>query len=509
MVLYIFKNALKNITSNKSRNILIGIIVLVIATSSSIALSIKEASRTVEEEGLKNLKITANISVDTKKIQEESKGDRSIMMSLMSENPAPSLEDMLKYAGHETVEDFYYILNSTVSATEKFQPYSEDDSSQSNEINGQIKIIQNKGFSGMGQLGDFSVKGYSSETAMAEFLTGESSITEGEIFTFDSADYTCVISDVLATFNDLNVGDKISITNPNNEEETYELTIKGIYSTTSETNGGMKFSTAQDPINYILMNYNTLNDIFKRSEDASVTGTDDLGNTTTTALRGQTSGTYSFSDLINFEAFQEYVKDSGLSEYYAVTSSDVESYEQGLTPIKNLNKFADVFLWLVLIIGGIILIVLNVFNIRERKYEVGVLTAIGMNKSKVATQFVCELFLVTFIAMGLGTSVGAIASEPTADILLENQLQSIERQQEKQEENFGRPMAGGKGAMRIVGGKVQNNDVQYIDNITTSINFNLILNLLGIGVLLTVVSSCGTLVFVMRYEPLKILSNRN
>ena len=71
----------------------------------------------------------------------------------------------------------------------------------------------------------------------------------------------------------------------------------------------------------------------------------------------------------------------GLSEDYTVTSTDVEAYEQSLLPLQNLSKFAAWFLLVVLLIGGVILIVFHIFNIRERKYEIGVLTAIGMRRA--------------------------------------------------------------------------------------------------------------------------------
>ena len=37
------------------------------------------------------------------------------------------------------------------------------------------------------------------------------------------------------------------------------------------------------------------------------------------------------------------------------------------------------FLAVILIIGAVVLVVLNVLNVRERKYEIGVLTAMGSN----------------------------------------------------------------------------------------------------------------------------------
>lgn len=59
--MYILKNALKSISRSKGRNILIGIIVLVIAVSTCVALSIREAANTAKSEALKDLNVTAQI----------------------------------------------------------------------------------------------------------------------------------------------------------------------------------------------------------------------------------------------------------------------------------------------------------------------------------------------------------------------------------------------------------------------------------------------------------------
>ena len=49
-------------------------------------------------------------------------------------------------------------------------------------------------------------------------------------------------------------------------------------------------------------------------------------------------------------------------------------------PLNNLSKFA-----LTLLI--VVLVVITLLNVRESKYEIGVLTAIGADKVKVAAQF--------------------------------------------------------------------------------------------------------------------------
>lgn len=95
------------------------------------------------------------------------------------------------------------------------------------------------------------------------------------------------------------------------------------------------------------------------------------------------------------------------------------------------------FFLVVLLVGGAILVVLNLFNLRERKYEIGVLAAIGMKKRKIAAQFVCELFCVTLAAFLIGTTAGACISVPVTNQLLAGQTQSSQQSSEQIAGNFG------------------------------------------------------------------------
>ena len=518
--MYIIKNAFRNIFRSFGRNVLIGIIALVIVVASCIALSIKQASKTAEADGIKKITITATIGVDRTKIQSQAGNDRTALMTLMQKYPSLTLDDMQKYSASKNVKAFNYTAQSSFTKSTDFEPYSETAAATATTATTtttttkttvpKADINAGKGFGGMGKQGDFSVSGYSSEGSMTSFADGSNKITSGEIFSFGSADYTCIISETLATFNNLKVGDTITLVNPNLSTETYTLTIKGIYSiadTTSQT--GMRFSTSQDPINHIFTNYSTLESITNNSTTNAQTGTDAEGIATTTALRNQVSGVYTFASTQAFDNFKTDLVSMGLPEFYTATSTDLTNYEQSLVPLNNLSKFANVFLILVLSIGGVILVVLNIFNIRERKYEVGVLTAIGMKKGKVALQFVIELFLVTFAAIIIGASVGAVASVPTANSMLASQVASAKVQQDTQNNNFGRQGNGANFGNNPMGQIPRNSSKNYIDNISASTDMSIVVQLVGIGVLLTLISSLGAVVFILRYEPLKILSNRN
>lgn len=516
--MYIIKNAMKNISRSLGRNILIGLIALMIAVSSSIALSIKQAATKAEADALDSLSITASISVDRQKIQKEAGTDRETMRELLDSVGNLSLQEMQKYSASPYVSDFNYKIESSVSGSDNFEAYTEEDEVVEADPEtfqpprGDVSEFVNKGgFSGIEKQGDFTIVGYNDEGGMTDFKSGVSKITSGNMFSF-TVDNSCIISDTLATYNSLEVGDSIEVTNPNLDSESYVLKVAGIYQRmTDDAQADMRFSKSQDPANQIYTSFGTLTAISKASADSASTSTNSDGTEVTTALRSSVNGTYSFDTISDYENFKAGLSSMGLGEYYSLTSNDVNSYEASLVPIKNLSNFADLFLILVLSIGGVILVVLNIFNIRERKYEVGVLTAIGMKKFKVALQFMTELFMVTFVAIVIGAAGGAVLSVPTADYLLKSQITAEESLVSQQAANFGRPEGGpGGGAGGGIGMGIQSADkIGYLDSINASTDIVVTGKLLGIGVLLTLFSSLGAVVFIVRFEPLKILSNRN
>ena len=75
--MYIFKNAWKNITRNKGRNILIGIIVVVIAASSSITLAIRESANDIVTAYQEKNKIEATIGMNRNSLMEMLRKDNS------------------------------------------------------------------------------------------------------------------------------------------------------------------------------------------------------------------------------------------------------------------------------------------------------------------------------------------------------------------------------------------------------------------------------------------------
>ena len=540
--MYIIKNALRCIGRSKGRNILIGIIALVIAVSACIGLSIRQASESAKKSALDGMSITATISYDRASAMGNMAGGRpgmggggfgggsfdpSQFGDIMGKSSSLTLEEYLKYAEAESVQDFYYTLTAYFNGSENFSPVSDEtDDDSGGALSGDLDSGNSgmPGFPGgmggmnFGASGDFSIIGYSSDSSMTAFLNGTASIVDGSMFGEGTSELVCVISEELAMYNSLSVGDTIIITNPNLDTETYTLTVSGIYTSSENNDFSMSmFGASQDPANRIYMSANALQSILDASEAAA----DD------TKVTGSLNATYSFADVESYEKFEEEVRALGLDESYTVSSSDITAFENSLAPLNTLSTMAGWFLLVILIIGGIILVVLNIFNVRERKYEVGVLTAMGMKKWKVAAQFMCEILVVTMLAVIIGAGIGAVSSVPVTNALLEGQAQSQSNQQSQMEQNFGRPgdfgggfpggnmpsdmpsdipdMGGGKNPF----GDMFGGAADYITEVDSAMNLTVVFQMIGVGLLLTLIASAASVLFIMRYDPLKILANRD
>lgn len=543
--MYIIKNAFRCIGRFKGRNILIGIIALVISVSACIGLSIRQAAESARTSALDGMRVTATISYDRTGMMEQLGGkpdgggmpsggfDKEQFADFMGNADALTLEEYQKYATAESVQDFYYTITAYLNGADGLSPVgAEDEDGESGTLNGTLSGggASNEPF-GMGGTmggmandlfasGDFSVIGYSSDSAMSDFADGTVSILSGgAMFEEGTSALVCVISEELALYNGLSVGDTLVLSNPALESECYTLTISGIYSGSANNDFSMSvFGKSQDPANRIYVSANALQAITDAS--AALHGDDNSAD----SITGTLAATYVFADADAYDAFESEVRALGLDDSYTVSSSDLTAFENSLVPLNTLSTMAGWFLLVVLLIGGSVLVVLNIFQIRERKYEVGVLTAMGMKKRKVAAQFLCEILVVTMLAVGIGALIGAVSSVPVTNALLKEQTESQSNRQNQSEQNFGRPgnmggMSGGDIPADIPNGigdnkngpfgEMLNGAADYITEVHSAMNLTVVAQLLGIGLLLTLVSGAASVLFIMRYDPLKILANRD
>lgn len=536
--MYILRNAWKNIIRNKGRNILIGIIVIVIAAASSITLAIRESANSIVTAYQEKNKIEATIGMDRNSLVDslrENNSSQEDMINAFNNIASVTAEEIDKYGNSEYVSEYYYTYDLSVDAkdikeatdslvkettttetqtttrTEQFsnpgsqggtRPSGGNGGGGSSSGTSGSKTTTNrttttkkteKIFNEKAQNGAFTLIGYESYDNMSKFVSGEYTITEGEVSDDFESD-TVVISEELATMNELSVGDTITFVDPKDESKTYDATITGIYKENSESSSNMA-SMFSNSANEIITNTNFVKKILAGNEE----------------LKATITPTFIIKDVDSVEKFTTEVKEKGLANYYKVTSN-VEEIESATESVENVKIFATMFLFITLAIGGVVLVVINMINIRERRYEIGVLRTVGMKKSKLSLQFMTELLIVAMTALIIGAGIGACLSVPVSNKLLANEISNASSQYEDIGKNFGKGDFSPNSESEKTGNSKGRNfgvaQVNKVESIDAVVDFKVLAELLGIGVLLTLLSSLASMIAIARFSPLKILKER-
>ncbi len=473
--MYIIKNAWINIKRHLGRNILIGLIVLVVALSSTVALSINTSGNKLIESYKNKNELEVSFKLDMSKLRDENTTYTKL-----------TVDDIENYADSDYVSSYYYTLDTSLSSDDieaidmnaKFEPKDNED------VPNEKMPDPGQGKENMTNQGDYKITAYSDSSYIENFINETSKITSGSMITSDDEENHIVISEELATQNDLEVGDEITFYLPSDSSITYTFKISGIFETTDDSSSedfmNMKALNAQNQI------YTTITAINNILED------DNNSNSL--------NATIYLKNQDDLEAYTEEVKDNGLSDYYTI-SDNTDEITSTLTPIKNISNFSMTFLIIILIVGAIILAVINILNIRDRKYEIGVLRAIGMSKIKLILSLLTELFIITIIAFVIGIVGGKLLSQPVTNKMLENEINSQQVQTENTRANF-----GGRGFERP---NEQRANQNYEDSLKVTLDANSVILLFCLGLILVIASGSVSAIFITKYNPNQILRNQN
>lgn len=471
--MYILKNAITSIKRNKGRNLLIGLIIMVIASAVTVTLAINNTAASLIKAYKDKYQVEASITFNRENMmkdfnpsdKENSKSDMKDKFSLAS---SLTESDIKNYADSKYVKSYYYTSSVKVNSND----LEKAEISSNNDMPERKKDEDNSS--------SFEIKGYSSYDAMNEFISGNYKITDGEIFTdFDSNN--CLINSELATINNLKVGDTITFTDDNNN--TYQLVISAIFEEASSDDNKSMFSNSA---NTIITSSNFINKM----------------STTNSELTVSINPTFILTSKEVVDKFSSELTSKGLDENLMVTTN-LESIDESVSTISNVKTFAVTFLIITLIIGAVVLLIINMINIRERKYEIGVLRTIGMKKSKVCLQFILELLIVALASLLLGAGIGSLASVPVSNKLLENEIAASKSENNNIRENFGKNDKFNDKKFNGVA------NVEAFDSINATVDVKVLLELLALGVSLTLISSISATVSIQKFSPLTILKERS
>jgi putative ABC transport system permease protein len=457
--MYILQNALKNIVRNKGRNILMGAIILAIIVTTVISLIINTASGSIIEDYKTRFGTKVYINPDTSRL--------TVLGGQKSEQIVPLSE---VYAA---IADSEHLMSAFLTC----QVPSVNDTliGLGEQLDGNAVPV-----GGGGRFPTMNVHGYTNPEQHDDFREGTREISSG---TFPVNNNECIVSMAFAEKNNLVVGDVIDIAQGMVANNPLSLTVVGIYFDFKKSmyGDGTDEGTAAA--------INARNDIITNYETASTFGK--------TNPRVDTAAYYLKNpDLLS--AFESEARAAGLSYDYKVTT-DEDAYNRIVGPVQGMAKITFTFMIVVLILGGLILILLASLAIRERKYEVGVLRAMGMKKHKVALGLICESLIITVVCLIIGLSIGAAVAQPVSDVLLQGQVAAAEA---------GNNSNAGGMTMNYAGVQTDTNATPLTD-LDVNLNIRVVMTIILISLLLVLISSAAGIGNITKYEPIKILMERN
>lgn len=512
-----FKRAWLVTKAKKGRTGLLVLVTSAILIFVLAGLTIKNAANSAVESAKSKAGATVTLSVNREAMMKAFKPD-SENSSDSSESSADSSDDSSavtsvdlatakSIAEKDDVASYLFTTTTTATAGDGISAISTSSSSDDTSDSASTDSNQpDRG--GMMASGDFTITGVNSTDYVADFTSGTSEIKKGVGITSDTADNSAVISSDLADENDLSVGDTFTVSTTVDDTETsYTLTVVGIYDNSSTATTAQMMSNASNPQNNIYTNLTTAN-----------------------TMKGETdtldSAVYTLSNPKNMDAFVKEIKSDIDTDSYSVTSSD-EIYEQMLSPLNNISSIAQNIVILVAVAGAVILTLIVILSIRERRYEIGVLMSLGENRLKIIGQFFTELLMVTVVSLVIASFAGNFVGNA-----LGNQLLSSSTSTEQTTQNAGpgaggpgqdtkssdsntdtnsnqKPSAPGNGGGRGMGNMVAmaTSSSQEIDDLDIKLTGTDVAKLGGIALLISFVSTILASIGIIRMKPKDILTS--
>ncbi len=388
-----FKNALLSIKKSIGKSVLLFILMCVVANLVIAGLSIKEATTKSMDQVRTSLGSDVTLSYNMQNMMKDrEKG------STMEDVLTPitlEMADQLKKLQY--VKNYNYTINASVTS-EDIDPVAMEASQE---------ILTNRPSFGestkpMMDQNDFTVVGNTSMENLSSFKNENYALKEGRLLTKEDNDKGyCVIETNVASDNDLSVGDKfvVTTTNDDNEEVKVELEVVGIYEIKTASQMGGMMSNRQSPYNQIYTGLQTAQTL----------------NSSTTEI---SSATYYLDDPDHIDSFKSLAKEKTDIDFdtFSLDANDM-AYQSSIASLENMESFASIFLWVVIIAGSVILCLILILTLRSRFYEFGVFLSLGQARIKIILQQLLEVLFIALIAFTISLGTGKMVSNVVSSML--------------------------------------------------------------------------------------------
>ena len=454
--MYLLKNAIKNLVRNKGRNILLLIVVIAMIAASTVAILINRTSSSIIEDYKTRFGVKVNLNLD---MDSMNKWDVTESGQYVTWIP---VEQYLEFIKSEYLKSYQLTITMPLGL-DGVKAIGWD--KELNTDNGNTTKFEYP--TCVSFVADANV------LSMKEFEDGKRKLVDGKLY---SNINECLISKDFAKLNGLKVGDTFTVVSEAKDVKKIELTVSGIYFDGTEQYKGPLQISLYNRRNEIMVSLETLQNANLPMSFMTPTASFELKS----------------PDLI--EDFTKNLRSKGLSETFKV-DANTKAYERIVAPVMGLNKITNSFMWVVLAVGGAIILLVAAMAVRERKYEIAVLRSMGLKKQKVIAMLLAEMLMITTIGLAVGLGIGAVSSQPIANSMLESQIQIAE---ENKSDNLGGILY-----------EDPNDTDESLSNIKVELTSGAVATVCLIALVMAILSTFMGAFFITKYEPLKLLSERN
>ncbi|MEG1486080.1 ABC transporter permease [Lactococcus sp.] len=485
-------------------------ILLIVAFSAILifvlsGLIINSAANVSIDNAKKSAGATVSLSVNMQNVIKEAQSSATSSSSSSSSSSAtategkrfnidlPTIDESTaqKIAKLDGVKSASFTYQASASASSGIEKVSTSSNSSSSDTQAAGGFGGREGGMGGASQEDFTISGTNDLAANTTFTSSYKMSSGRAIKASDEGTNNVVIESTLASQNSLKVGSTFVIKDSNSK--TYTMTVVGIYTTTS--------SSTENSIQYMNTMYTALS----------------VAN----AIKGTTgkvsNATYSMENPAQADTFVKAANKLVNDSNFQVSKND-QAYQNVKSSLNNVASFARNIVLIVAIAGAIILALIVMLMVRERRFEIGVLMSLGESKIKIIGQFFFELFMVMIVSVGIASAAGNVVGNVVGQQLLKQ-----ETTQTTTTTNAGAPSENGTrtqgqrpsgnagGFVGRAGGAFgfgqSSSEAKALEKLNIKTSATEILLLVAIAILITLIAVGLASIGILRLNPKQVLTN--
>lgn len=323
------------------------------------------------------------------------------------------------------------------------------------------------------------------------FYRGSFRLTEGNHFT-DKDKHVAIISQELAAYNELSLGDKIELSSTYGIDDKGDevlsrktVMIVGIYENTSGAQKTEFNTTSTLLANRIMIDSQTLCDLEGNSERKYEDGVNIYVN-----------------DPAEIDKIIDEIKNLDVDLESFKISSDNAEYEALSSSLIKLQKLVYFLLVMIITFSVVVLSLILSFFIRSRVHETGILLSIGVKKQNIIGQYLIEMILIAVFA--------SVISHFSSVSVMGNASTFLQQQIEDKIEQPGDTLTDDDDAYYFdITGQYENYDISKVSTVSAmdpklELGSMIIVYIIGFFViLLSIFASC---IGLIRLTPREILT---